>query len=148
MTEIRFYHLGVRSVADALPDLLGKALAASHRVAVRTGDAAEVERLNDHLWTYRPDSFLPHGAAKDGFGADQPIWLTDGADTPNGAQALFLLGQAEAEDIGAFALCCFVFDDHDEATVGLARARWKAWRDAGHAITYWKQTENGWTKQA
>ncbi|MCK9910392.1 DNA polymerase III subunit chi, partial [Microbacteriaceae bacterium K1510] len=28
------------------------------------------------LWTYKEDSFLAHGTAKDGFAAEQPVYLT------------------------------------------------------------------------
>ena len=42
MTEIRFYHLQTRSVDQALPDIVQKALSAGHRVLVRAPDEGEV----------------------------------------------------------------------------------------------------------
>ena len=36
----------------------------------------------------------------------------------------------------------------DAAAVDAARARWKAYTAAGHALTYWRQTESGgWEKK-
>ena len=41
--------------------------------------------LDTHLWTYRDDSFLPHGTDATEFSADQPILLTAGGDNGNNA---------------------------------------------------------------
>ena len=41
-----------------------------------------------------------------------------------------------------------MFDGNDEAAVGAARARWRDYDAAGHALTYWQQTESGgWEKK-
>ncbi len=148
MTDIRFYHLQTKSIDQALPELLTKALAAGHRVLVRCADKTAVETLNDQLWTFRPDSFLPHGSAKDGHAARQPVYLTESDDNPNNANVLILAGGSAADDPAPFALCCDVFDGRDESALAAARARWKAWSAAGHAVTYWQQTEKGWEKKA
>jgi DNA polymerase IIIc chi subunit len=34
-----------------------------------TGSGERAEALAAHLWTYKPDNFLPHGTAKDGAAA-------------------------------------------------------------------------------
>ena len=62
-----------------------------------------VEALNRALWTYGRDSFLPHGTRDDGFAEDQPMFLTDQADYPNGATVLVLVDGAEAEPPPQFA---------------------------------------------
>jgi DNA polymerase-3 subunit chi len=142
-TEIRFYHLLRKSVAAALPEILTRAIADGRRVVVKTPDAATAEELAEHLWTYNEPSFLPHGTRKDGHPADQPIWLTDGDDNPNGAAVLVLTGGTAAADPGAWALCCAMLDGNDEAQVAAAREQWKAARDAGFTVTYWKQNESG-----
>lgn len=85
MTEIRFYHLQTQSPAQALPQILQKALAAGHRAVVRVPDERAAEKLNEHLWTFAAESFLPHGSKKDGFSEDQPVFLTDGDENPNKA---------------------------------------------------------------
>lgn len=97
MTEIRFYHLQTRSIDQALPDIVQKALSAGHRIVVRARDEGEVERLNSHLWTYRPNSFIPHGSRKDGHATDQPVYLSAGNDNPNGADALIVTGGMRPE---------------------------------------------------
>ena len=149
MTDIRFYHMTVQSLDQALPAILAKALDAGHRIVVKCADETQAARLSDHLWTYRPDSFLPHGTKKDGHAEDQPVYLTAGNDNPNGAGVLVLTGGATADAVGDYALCCEMLDGHDGAAVDAARTRWKSYKDAGHSITYWQQTDTGgWDKKA
>ena len=149
MTDIRFYHLTVQSLDQALPAILTKALDAGHKILVKCPNEASATRISDQLWTFRPDSFLPHGTKKDGHDADQPIYLTAGNDNPNTAGMLVLTGGAVAENMGDFALCCEMLDGHDGEAIAAARERWKAYKDAGHDITYYQQTDTGgWDKKA
>ncbi|MCB9990349.1 MAG: DNA polymerase III subunit chi [Rhodospirillales bacterium] len=148
MTEIRFYHLQTQSLEQALPQILGKAYAGGRRIVVRTNDAAAAQRLNDHLWTYRADSFLPHGSAKEGYAEDQPVWLTDRDENPNKADVLILTGGTASEKLSDFTLCCELFDGRDELAVTAARSKWKTYKDAGFDLTYWQQNEaGGWDKK-
>lgn len=148
MTEIAFYHLTRSTLEQALPRLLEKVLESRARAVVMLGSSERVETLNGHLWTYNPNAFLPHGSKRDGNAADQPIWLTEQDENPNGASFLFLADGASSARIGEFARCLELFDGRDEQAVAAARARWRAYREAGHTLTYWQQTESGgWQKK-
>ena len=97
--EILFYHLTESRVEDALPSLLERSLERNWRVAVQTVDDARCELLDDHLWTFRPDSFLPHGMDS-GPNADlQPILLTSGAANQNKAGVRFVIDGAEPPEL-------------------------------------------------
>ena len=63
MAEIWFYHLEQSALEAALPPLLEKCLARGWRALVRGGQPERLEALDDLLWTWRDDSFLPHLAA-------------------------------------------------------------------------------------
>jgi DNA polymerase-3 subunit chi len=147
MADIRFYHLLTTPLERALPKLLERALAGGFRAVVVAGSQERVDQLNAALWTYEDDSFLPHGAAKDGFPEHQPIWLTTADENPNAANLLVLVDGASVGEPGAFARCLDVFDGSEEA-VAAARRRWSAAKAAGHELTYWQQTETGWEKKA
>lgn len=146
MTEIGFYHLTRMSVAEALAPLLGRTLVAGQRAVVR-GDAARIAALDASLWLSANPDWLPHGTASMGFGADQPIWLTEGGDVPNGARFLFLVDDAAA-DFSRFDRVFDMFDGNDADAVAAARERWRVAKEAGHTLTYWQQGEHGWVKAA
>lgn len=149
MSEVRFYHLTRRTLEEALPSLLTKAYERGMRAIVMNPSAERVEALNAHLWTFTPESFLPHGSAADGNAAAQPIWLTTAEENPNGASLLVLSDGATATNIGAYALVCDMFDGNDETALASARERWKRYKAEGHAVTYWQQGERGgWEQKA
>ncbi len=147
MTEIRFYHLQRTSLQQALPGLLEKSLERGWRAVVMAGSDERVEALTQHLWTYRDRSFLPHGNARDGASAEQPIWLTALDENPNGAAVLFLTDGAQSAHLDDYTLVCELFDGNDPAAVEAARGRWRTRRDAGHTLAYWQQTDGGWEKK-
>lgn len=147
MTEIRFYHLERQSLDQVLPALLSKAVEGGHKILVKTADEQEAERLNNHLWSFRPDSFLPHGTEKDGFKEDQPIFLSAQDDNPNGADVLILTQGTASDTLDQFSLCCEMLDGRDEQAVKEARERWKTYKEKGFAVTYWQQGEKGWEKK-
>ncbi len=147
MTEISFYHLTVRPLEWALPKLLERTLETGERALVMLSSEERVEALNAHLWTYDANSWLPHGAEKDGNAADQPIWLTTGAENANGAGFLFLADGAVHAGVAGFKRVFELFDGRDDAAVAAARDRWKAYKDAGHTLSYWQQDDRGrWNK--
>ena len=149
MTEIWFYHLQRQRLEDVLPVLLEKALAAKMRSVVMLGSSERVEAINNHLWTHDDRSFLPHGSAKDGFAADQPIWLTDNDENPNGARILLLADGARSAHVADYQRCFELFDGNDESAVTQARLRWKQYAEAGHEVAYWQQNAAGrWERKS
>lgn len=149
MTDVRFYHLQRRSLEETLPQLLEKILERGSRAVVMAGSDERVEALATHLWTYDQRTFLPHGTARDGNAAEQPVWLTSSEENPNGADVLVLADGATVQDIAGFKICCELFDGNDADAVSAARARWKEYAAAGHTVTYWQQTDRGgWEKKA
>lgn len=149
MTKVSFYHLLSAPLEQALPVLLEKSLAAGHRVVLMAGSRERVAYLDAHLWTYDPASFVPHGSARDGMEAQQPIFLTDTDENPNGADLLVLTDGVTSRHLGGFARCLNLFDGQDEQAVTQARAYWKEWGAAGHELIYYQQTERGgWQEKA
>jgi DNA polymerase-3 subunit chi len=143
MTDVGFYHLVATPLEKALPKLLEKVLGSGARAVVMAGSTERVEALNGLLWTYAPNGFLPHGSAKDGQAERQPIWLTTKDENPNLATILVLTDGAMSDNLPSYARCLDVFDGADETAVAQARERWKLYKDAGHGLTYWQQTDSG-----
>jgi len=148
-TEVYFYHLESRTLEQVLPTLLERSLERGWRAAVQASSTERVEALNSLLWTYREESFLPHGTSSDGSPAAQPIYLTAEEDNPNEAAVRFLVDGASLEDAGGYARIVYVFDGHDDGAVAQARAAWTAAKDKGYAVSYWQQDADGrWQKKA
>lgn len=146
MTEVLFYHLTSQPLDKALPALLEKCLERNWKVVVQAAQAERVSALDDALWTYSDESFLPHGAGLDG--AEEPIWLTTTDANPNGAEVRVLVDGAAPPELGDYGRALIVFDGHDAEALDAARAQWKTLKAQGHAVTYWRQADDGrWAKQ-
>lgn len=149
MAEIGFYHLQRSPLDRALPKLLEKILATGKRAVVVAGSEERVEALAAALWAYEQGSFLPHGTRRDGRADEQPIWLTDLDENPNQARFVVMVDGAQVADLDGFERCLEMFDGNDDDAVAAARVRWKAYRDAGHSIKYFQQTDaGGWEQKA
>ena len=148
MAAIGFYHLLRTGPDQALPQLLGRTLAAGQRAAVMCGGPDRVAALDTALWLCPDPDWLPHGSAASGDADLQPIWLATDDAAPNGARFLFLLDNAASTRLDAFERVFDLFDGSDAAAVQAARDRWKAAKAAGHALTYWQQGARGWERKA
>ncbi|CDM57086.1 MULTISPECIES: DNA polymerase III subunit chi [Rhizobium] len=149
MTEVLFYHLTESKLEDALPPLLEKSLERGWRVAVQVKDAARRDLLDQHLWTFREDSFLPHGTDEGDFAVNQPVLLTVSEANANAATVRFIVDAAEPPPVETYQRIVFMFDGYDQEQLEGARAQWRKLKGEGHSLTYWQQTPEGrWEKKA
>jgi DNA polymerase-3 subunit chi len=148
-TEVYFYHLERRTLEDVLPTLLERSLERGWRATVQAASEERVEALDTLLWTYREESFLAHGTARDGQAQSHPIYLTSGAGNPNGAQVRFLVDGAELNDASPYVRVVYLFDGRDDSAVAQARAEWQKAKAQGFAVSYWQQDREGrWQQKA
>jgi DNA polymerase-3 subunit chi len=141
--EIWFYQLERSTLDQVLPELLDRTLQRGWRARVRVADADQRREIDEQLWTWREDSFLAHGMADDDHAGRQPILLTADSENLNRSQALFIVDQSDMTLREEFERCFIIFDGRDEAALATARARWKALKDQGANLAYWKQSEAG-----
>jgi len=150
MTEILFYQLQRQPLEKVLPTLLEKSLDRGWRVVVQTSSEERVEHLDGHLWTYRDDSFLPHGTWREPEAAQHPVVLTVHGHNPNGANVRFLLdGVSVPNDAASYERIVLLFDGADDDAVTVARTHWTAAKAQGFDTTYWQADERGqWVRKA
>ena len=150
MTEILFYHLQRHPLERVLPTLIEKSLERGWRVVVQAASEERVEALDAHLWTFRDDSFLPHGTWRESEAREEPILLTVHDDNQNGAKVRFLLdGVPLPPDAAAYDRIVLLFDGEDQDAVDTARARWSEAKQSGFEVTYWQPDDSGrWQRKA
>jgi DNA polymerase-3 subunit chi len=150
MTEAVFYHLKGQTLEQVLPALLQKSLERGWRVVVQASSEERVDVIDAHLWTWRDDTFLPHGTWRDNEVAQQPILLTVNDENPNGATVRFLVEGADMPaDAAGYQRVITLFNGEDPDAVEAARARWTKAKSAGFETTYWQPDDKGrWQRQA
>ncbi len=130
-----------------LPDLLEKSLQRGWRVLVKGGDVARLDFLDEFLWTYREDSFLPHGRDN---GEAQPVYLTNNDEEPNNADIIMLVDGANypVDKLANYQRACLLFDGNDQQAVAQARIEWKAVVGAKLPAKYWAQEDGRWVQKS
>ncbi len=141
-----FYHLQRTTLERAVGPLLEKCLERGWRVLAVSPDVTRRSALDEALWTFDDQSFLPHGQAEaEGLqSAEQPILITSEIDNANGAAVALLMDGVDLPVDAAFERCMVMFDDGDGATRQKAREQFKAAKDAGLTARYFQQAGRGW----
>lgn len=150
MTEISFYQVMDETPASvdlAVALLVEKILQTGHHALIRATNEDRLERLNNNLWSFKPESFIPHGSEKDGFSEKQPVYLSTGDENPNESDILLNIAGAEAKDFSTFSRVLDVFDA-SEKSITEARSRWKDYKSKGYPMSYFAYENGKWQKKA
>ena len=154
MPDVLFYHLERAGLDDVLPGLLERTRERGWKALVRVSSKERAEALDNHLWTYKEDSFLAHALERDQRANEQPILVTTKKGNPNTADVIFFADGATPEawsdpELSAYKRVVLLFDGRDPLALDSAREQWKQARASGLDITYWQQSDTGkWEKRA
>jgi DNA polymerase III subunit chi len=137
---VDFYHLTSTPLERVLPAICEKVLAQGERMVV-VAEPTLLARLDEQLWTYSKDSFLPHG--REG-GERQPILLSETVEAGGGAANVALADGEWRDEALGFARAFYFFDT---GHVDTARAAWRALKDRADVESrYWKQVAGKWVQ--
>jgi len=143
-----FYHLEQASIEAVLPQLLEKTRAKGWRALVKMSED-RLPEMDKYLWTYRDDSFLPHGRDDEPMSDRQPICLTATAEQSGDAACVLLLDQSDITMEDKAERCIILIDGQKSDSVSHERARWKRLKADGAKMSYWQQNDRGeWKKMA
>lgn len=148
MVEHWFYHMQQSPLEQVLPDILEKTYVKGWKTAVKIGDLngdakSELKRLDEFLWMYRKDSFLPHGREDEPQADMHPICLSTDRQAAEDADVVLLVAGAEMADVSGAVRCITLLDGASDQDRNIARARWKKAKDDGLKTAYWKQNDHG-----
>jgi DNA polymerase-3 subunit chi len=114
------------------------------------GEKADLQKLDELLWTFSSSDFLPHCFLDDEAAAETPIVLTDDFSSPAlssvpHADVMIHLGMRMPQDVAALVarfprIVEVVAVDEVERLAG--RERYKAYRDLGHDLHNFDQSKS------
>ena len=146
--EYWFYHLEASTLEGVLPGLLEKTLEKGWRALVKMPEA-QLAELDNFLWTFRDDAFLPHGRHDEPQAELQPILLSATTDSAKGFDAVFLLGGTSIADIDGVSRTMVMINGRSQEDVTRERGRWKDLKASGASLAFYQQDERGrWEKKA
>jgi DNA polymerase-3 subunit chi len=138
MTRIDFYVLADGARGDRLSlacRLAERARADDQRVLIHCPDPGTARKLDRLLWTYREESFLPHGLVGETNPTLTPVLISPDGEPATEEQVLINLSADVPEFFARFERLCEPLD-HDPAIRQAGRARWKYYRDCGYDLKH------------
>ena len=134
---VNFYHLTSSPLERVLPSICQSLVSKGERVLVVAGEG-QLATLDQQLWTYAPDSFLPHGRERP---ETQPVLLSTEPHAANGARSIALADGVWREEALGFERAYYLFDNGGLDT---ARGLWRTLKGKAEVEPrYWKQDERG-----
>ena len=139
MTEILFVEVTTNRLEFRVCELAEGIYARGERLQILAPDSAQASRLDDLLWSFRPDSFIPHGLLKPaGANPTLPVVLTTREEPVPGIRHLIMLELASPEFTRSFVEAIhFVVVDNRERREA-SRRYWVQLREAGFTLRHQK----------
>jgi DNA polymerase-3 subunit chi len=132
-TRVTFYDIPANDHL-ALYEKLARAAWDKRKRLIIRAHAQELAQLDDHLWTFRDESFVPHEVAS----GDKPLLDEEafivlvGSDIrPIPADILLQLAPCDPGFAKAFDTVIDLVDHSDPQRLDASRARYRAWVEAG-----------------
>ena len=136
MPRVDFYVLNAPSRDDLLRQacrLTEKAWKMGHRVFIVTPSAEATRQVDELLWTFRPDSFVPHGRYPDSSDEKLPVLIGHDSQSEPGAEVLVNLTPTVPESHERFERIA-EFVSGDEESRHLGRERFRYYRNQGYDV--------------
>ena len=116
MTQIIFYSTSPLQVEKTLFALLEKSLEKGNKSLLLLKDKEKCLSINEQLWTYNQNSFLPHISEDDQIydNIDVPVYLSTKNENPFKAELLFSIDGFLPDNIDHFERVIIIIDVNDE----------------------------------
>tara|TARA_B100001939_G_scaffold157253_1_gene135868 strand:- start:218 stop:682 length:465 start_codon:yes stop_codon:yes gene_type:complete len=116
VTQIIFYSTSPLQVEKTLFALLEKSLEKGNKSLLLFKDKEKCLSINEQLWTYKQNSFLPHISEDDQIydNIDVPVYLSTKNENPFKAELLFSIDGFLPDNIDHFERVIIIIDVNDE----------------------------------
>jgi DNA polymerase-3 subunit chi len=138
MTRIDFYSLESDSSGDRFIltcRLVERIRETGARVLIHVPDAEHARHLDRLLWTFREESFIPHGMVGKTDHDLTPVLISGNGTPENQDEVLVNLAPDVPEFFGRFERLCEPVD-HDPAARLAGRERFRYYRDRGYPLQH------------
>ncbi|MGW8190885.1 DNA polymerase III subunit chi [Sphingomonas hankookensis] len=144
--KVDFYHLTRSPLDRVLPRIAQRLHDDGERLLLLSDDPDQRRHLDMLLWTYAPDSFLPHAEAGAGDDALQAVLIAPEPTDANAARNVAIVDGRWRDEALTFDRAFHFFgEDH----IASARAAWKGLADRDDVERrYWRQGDGGWEQAA
>lgn len=140
MTEVTFVEVTASRMEMRACEIAEHTYAQGERLQIIAIDEEQAARLDDLLWTYKPDNFVPHGLWKsmDSESA-QPVVITTRKERVPGIASLLTMDYCPVEMVQQFSKVIHVVLVDNQERLEASRRYWTLLKDAGFSLRHQKR---------
>jgi len=141
-----FYNSSQRDIVADISLLTENLYKDRNRILVYCKDEETVKIIDDFLWAYKEDKFIPHSKDKNEQSSVYPILISTEIDGAYKHNILLALNGVliEEKDWQKFNKVYYFFDDQENKEKENARLMWKSFSALKVVCKYWVSKENKW----
>jgi len=140
MTEVIFVEVTASRMEIRACEIAEHTYAQGKRLQINAIDEEQAARLDDLLWTYKPDNFVPHGLWKsmDNESA-QPVVITTRKERVPEIASLLTMDYCPVEMVQQFSKVIHVVLADNQERLEASRRYWTLLKDAGFSLRHQKR---------
>ena len=141
-----FYNCSHRNIVADISWLTEKLYKERDSILICCKDQETVEVIDDFLWRYKEDGFIPHSIEKKERSSIYPVLITTDIDEEHKHNVLLALSGVliEEKNWQKFTKAYYFFDDQEIQEKENARLMWKTLSVLDVVRKYWVNKENKW----
>ena len=145
MTQIIFYSSAPLRVENTLFTLIEKSLEKGLKSLLLFLDKEKCSVIDEKLWTYKQNSFLPHLSEDDEISdeIDVPIYLSTKNENPYEAELLFSIDGFLPDNINNFERLIIIIDANDTILLEKYKKYYLDINKDFEDIVFYKSNDNG-----
>ena len=140
MTEVIFIEVTASRMEMRACEIAERTYVKGDRLQIIAADQQQADRLDSLLWTFRPDSFVPHGlleSEKDEI--VPPVIICASEERFPGFDFLLMLDYCPVDIVGQFSKAIHLVILDNPERLQASRHYWTQLRDAGFSLAHQKQ---------
>ena len=140
MTEVLFVQTSASRMEIRACEIAEENYAQGRRLQIIALDQEQAERLDDLLWTFKPDTFIPHDLwtgvdSKPG----QPVIITSKEEQVEGFDSLLMMDYCEVDLVRQFSQAVHLVVVDKPERLDASRRYWILLKDAGFTLRHQKR---------
>ena len=149
LEKVYFYNSSKRDILADISWLTEKLYKERNRILIFCKDDETVKIIDDFLWAYREDGFIPHSIEKEEQASVYPILVASEIDKDYKHNTLLALNGVLVEEkvCKKFSNVYYFFDNQENKEKENARIMWKNFVSQNVVCKYWVNNANKWVLQ-
>ena len=140
MTEVLFVEVAQSRMETRACEIAERTYVRGDKLQIIAGDQQQATRLDDLLWTFRPDSFVPHRFSRgEKDEVTSPVVITIDEEKIPGFEFLLMLNYCPVEIVEQFSQVTHLVVVDNQERLEASRHYWAQLKEAGFVLRHQKR---------